>query len=846
MKALRFSMVAAVLATGLAPVPAYAQSAVTPFLYVSNTGVCSDTPGGEAGTEGMPFCTIQRAADVVQPGQTVRIAQSYKVYPGDFTLTRSGTPEAPIIFEADPKSGGQQVRVQVIDNAPALAAGLHDVRLRNFWIEQKAGLGPALSFSEVSNVVLESSFVDLQVLVSQSAGVRVERSYLDQGIQVSGGSADTVLTTNVIRRAKSDLRPTVLLKGAARTTVTSNTVSSTPVAAGVVASQDSTFTNNYFPPDSFEVSRPVVEVDAASAATTKASYSGFGTALSPQVLYRWAGTDYATVAAFQAGTGQGASDVTENAPVDQSLRTRGSSYLPYELVDSANPDAPGQLGTDIAGNPRIRNHSAPAGRPAIHDRGAYENVPLSYSSSIGNTYLAATREMLTVEWSGLSYYGQWGSTDIVATYEWGDGTTSSVTTRLPWVAAGEFKETTLNAARHRYQLPGTYQVKVSLTVPGWPKVLASYTMGADVNPVNMIAPHLTAASDAGQVKADFNGDGRDDLVVWEAQAWPDAVPVNPKIKLMLGKDGGFEAPQGDSTWQASAYWRGRVKSLTAGDYNGDGKAEMGLLVEQPNGYTALHTLSYNTTTRTFDGLKLAWEAPYWGTGTRFASTGDFNGDGKADLALYYQYSGSHASIFTLNGSADGTLGSFKQQWDAPLWGTGTQSMSAGDFNGDGRSDLALFYHYGGSHVAAFTLTADANGTMGGLYTRWNAPQWGSATKFVKAGNFTGDAKSDLALFYDYGDGRVTAFSLTAGADGGFTALETIWNGPYWGSGTKHIAAGKYTTSTGRSDLALLYDYGNMVQTLFAFTPQQAGGFQGPRTMWSQNHMGASYKVFQVL
>jgi hypothetical protein len=39
-------------------------------------------------------------------------------------------------------------------------------------------------------------------------------------------------------------------------------------------------------------------------------------------------------------------------------------------------------------------------------------------------------------------------------------------------------------------------------------------------------------------------------------------------------------------------------------------------------------------------------------------------------------------------------------------------MTAGDFNGDGKTDLALYYNYAVQTPAVFTLTADSNGDGG--------------------------------------------------------------------------------------------------------------------------------------
>jgi hypothetical protein len=66
------------------------------IIYVDKDNSC---PG--SGTSSNPYCTIQRAFNVVRPGDTVRIRQSASPYNERAVATRSGTSTAPIIVEAD-------------------------------------------------------------------------------------------------------------------------------------------------------------------------------------------------------------------------------------------------------------------------------------------------------------------------------------------------------------------------------------------------------------------------------------------------------------------------------------------------------------------------------------------------------------------------------------------------------------------------------------------------------------------------------------------------------------------------------------------------------------------------
>jgi len=69
-----------------------------------------------------------------------------------------------------------------------------------------------------------------------------------------------------------------------------------------------------------------------------------------------------------------------------------------------------------------------------------------------------------------------------------------------------------------------------------------------------------------------------------------------------------------------------------------------------------------------------------GASPRAVVTGDFNGDGRLELAVANQASNT---VSVLTGNGDGTF----QTPQTFTTGTGPQSLAVGDFNGDGRLDL---------------------------------------------------------------------------------------------------------------------------------------------------------------
>ena len=169
---------------------------------------------------------------------------------------------------------------------------------------------------------------------------------------------------------------------------------------------------------------------------------------------------------------------------------------------------------------------------------------------------------------------------------------------------------------------------------------------------------------------------------------------------------------------ANDYLGGSVS--TAGDLNGDGKADLvlGAYYAAPGGRTSAGTAyiifgqasgfsaAFNLTTLNgSNGFKVEGLAADDRLGSSVSTAGDLNGDGKADLVLgayhadpggrtdagtayiiFGQASGFPAAfnLTTLNGS-----NGFKVEGLAANDYLGTSVSTAGDLNGDGKADLVL-------------------------------------------------------------------------------------------------------------------------------------------------------------
>jgi hypothetical protein len=157
--------------------------------------------------------------------------------------------------------------------------------------------------------------------------------------------------------------------------------------------------------------------------------------------------------------------------------------------------------------------------------------------------------------------------------------------------------------------------------------------------------------------ADFNGDGKPDLVLAS-----DTAPLS----ILLGKgDGTFAAP-------SNINLSGNPGWVVVGDFNNDGKLDLAAHV----GVGGAVNILLGNGDGTFQ-TPLTFNAP----GSQLVAA-DFNGDGKLDLAVLND---NAVKVDTFFGNGDGTFSAAASN----AFNTNPGNIVAGDFNGDGSPDLAL-------------------------------------------------------------------------------------------------------------------------------------------------------------
>ena len=230
---------------------------------------------------------------------------------------------------------------------------------------------------------------------------------------------------------------------------------------------------------------------------------------------------------------------------------------------------------------------------------------------------------------------------------------------------------------------------------------------------------------------DFNGDGKDDVMLRAAGNW--------WVGLSTGTT--FNAVQFD-TWSTQAVW----KDFKVADFDGDGKSDL-------LGWTA-NTFWVGLSTGSH------FQTSLWGTWDpnlvfKDLRIGDFNGDGKADVLLRSDWTW-WVALANSAGTGFAAPVSFGQ-WGTTDW----KDISVGDFNGDGKDDIVARAY--GTWWAGISTGAAFNAQQ---FATWSNVPWVETV----VGDFNGDGKDDIVSRTPVGAYR--SMGISTGTS--FSTISTLY------------------------------------------------------------------------
>jgi hypothetical protein len=298
---------------------------------------------------------------------------------------------------------------------------------------------------------------------------------------------------------------------------------------------------------------------------------------------------------------------------------------------------------------------------------------------------------------------------------------------------------------------------------------------------------------------DFNGDGKLDLVVTSGSGFPST------ISILLGNgNGSFQNPI-----QASS--PGTASAILAGDFNNDNNVDLAAL--DPLDQLVVIFLGQGDGRL---GRCVDYSLPASG-GIAGAATADVNGDGKPDIVVaQFNQDGQAITGFlaVLPGNGDGT---FQAPLSSQEPNIGISQMIAANFTADGKVDVATSDAGGNGGISL--AAGDGNGMFATAVTSFTGAT-GLNVQAITGGDFNKDGKLDLALVaLDSSNTFSPLYSMISQGDSTFEK-NFIYNIPYISSS---VTAADFNHD-GNLDLAVAATVANQV---LVFLGRGDGTFQSP-------------------
>lgn len=341
----------------------------------------------------------------------------------------------------------------------------------------------------------------------------------------------------------------------------------------------------------------------------------------------------------------------------------------------------------------------------------------------------------------------------------------------------------------------------------------------DVNGVNLglgnesITTNPTAPPDIRMpISGDFNGDGYEDLLASSKRSDP-----APNL-LTFASTGTWLG--GSSLWSTPSEIRWADAKLTTGDLDNDGKSDLFAIQSQSDGHPNIYWLKSQG--NSFASPQLVGIPGIWFNDVKEWASGDFNGDGAADLLAVGKRSDTAPNLIVF--SSTGSWLGGDSLWGAPgALNWATVKVVPADLDGDGKTDL-------------LSIQPDANGNPNIYWSRstgssFESPQLvgvpGLNFNDVRwvGGDFDGNGYDDLLASSKRSDSAPNL--LVFPSTGTWLGANSLWAAPSqisWAS-AKYVPAD--LDGDGRTDLLAIQSNGSNNPNIY-WIKSNGDGFATPQ------------------
>jgi len=295
---------------------------------------------------------------------------------------------------------------------------------------------------------------------------------------------------------------------------------------------------------------------------------------------------------------------------------------------------------------------------------------------------------------------------------------------------------------------------------GWGTIVTGHQTGVEGEFVwtNQAPPNnfagLAQANGVKIVAGDFNGDGYTDIALLGGQGWSTIF-----IAYSDG-NGGFNNTSNLNAGSFASWAQNPGSNVIVGDFDHDGKDDLALTGSWLNTVPVAYSNGngtfavYNQSNAPFTSIMNSY------SGTQ-AIVGDFDGDGYSDIALVggqnlttipVFFGTGRTGVFSYSNPSVTLFPALARNWVNQPYG----KFVAGDFDGDGRSDIA---YLGGPDYTNAALAFSTSGWRSGSFvpgqfwtsslhgaTTTDFTWWAGAARYAVATDVNHDGRADIALF----------------------------------------------------------------------------------------------------